>query len=429
MKSSIIDEKHLYIKGADIRLREICDERIYELYGDNVPEKIIERIRWELDAIKQTEMAYTFLFIKEMFEKNNITGYDITLKGTCSGSYVLYLCGMNNFNPMDYDISPYFAFGIDKGHRVVIDINVPTDMYECIVDSYNKLEGVDVNIKPHNDVQLAYNLSRQLNVGSGAIKLDDPDIINLFQSQDTVGLTEYKSMVVLNMLNKIKISSFDDMVKMLGLLHGTDTWYGNAEVLISEGTFSLKDVIATREDVFEYLVSKGVDEKDSFHIVEQVRKGKGISGDEKQMLKNNGVPDWYINCSMGLDTDVIRDHVWLNMWFKHNYKKEFYERLGSYYPDVIINLCTEGSHKKEANLTVDKKDIDEEYIRMCVGKDFTLPPELRKGKLTLRRIVSNSIKDYILSAEKEVLLFEGNHPSSVGWDFNKISKRENNAKY
>ncbi len=93
-----------------------------------------------------------------------------------------------------------------------------------------------------------------------------------------------------------------------------------------------KSDMCLREDVFAYLVSKGIDEKEAFRIAEQVRTGKGISGDEQQMLKHKGVPDWYINSCNKIRYLLPKTHCIsyaLNMWklayFKIHYQKEFYE--------------------------------------------------------------------------------------------------------
>ena len=43
-----------------------------------------------------------------------------------------------------------------------------------------------------------------------------------------------------------------------------------------------------------YLIKKGLLPKPSFKIMESVRKGRGLSEEQEQLMRENNVPDWYI---------------------------------------------------------------------------------------------------------------------------------------
>ena len=43
--------RYPHIENADNRLREICFSKAKELYGTDIPEKISERLDWELKVI------------------------------------------------------------------------------------------------------------------------------------------------------------------------------------------------------------------------------------------------------------------------------------------------------------------------------------------------------------------------------------------
>ena len=101
------------------------------------------------------------------------------------------------------------------------------------------------------------------------------------------------------MLVDTRPTTFDELISISGLSHGTDVWLGNAQSLIEEGTVTLNEAICCRDDIMIYLIKKGVPPNPAFKIMETVRKGKALKDPEKweeykQMMKDHDVPDWYI---------------------------------------------------------------------------------------------------------------------------------------
>ena len=79
-----------------------------------------------------------------------------------------------------------------------------------------------------------------------------------------------------------------------GLSHGTDVWLGNAADLVAAG-IPLNECICCRDDIMNYLIAKGVEPKLAFQTMESVRKGKGLKPEMEEAMKQNNVPDWYID--------------------------------------------------------------------------------------------------------------------------------------
>ncbi len=66
---------------------------------------------------------------------------------------------------------------------------------------------------------------------------------------------------------------FGDFVKIDALTHGTGAWTGNAELLLQQG-HSLDEVIATREDCYDYFCQHGIEDKTAYRIAEDIGKGR-----------------------------------------------------------------------------------------------------------------------------------------------------------
>ena len=101
------------------------------------------------------------------------------------------------------------------------------------------------------------------------------------------------------MLLDTRPTTFDELIRISGLSHGTDVWLGNAQKLIEEGTVTLQDAICCRDDIMIYLIKRGLPPNSAFKIMEVVRKGKATKDPEKwkeyvELMKEYDVPDWYI---------------------------------------------------------------------------------------------------------------------------------------
>lgn len=130
-----------------------------------------------------------------------------------------------------------------------------------------------------------------------ALKIKGDDLDNL--SSGTIGMPEFGTRFVRGMLETIKPNTYNDIIKVSGLSHGTDVWAGNAEALVKGEIpefpkVEFKDVIGCRDDIMIYLIAKGVPAADSFKIMESVRKGRGITKEQEKLMRENNVPDWFV---------------------------------------------------------------------------------------------------------------------------------------
>ncbi len=139
------------------------------------------------------------------------------------------------------------------------------------------------------------------------IPMNDPETLSLFYKDDALkadpnvykketgalGLPEFGTKTTRNVLVDTRPHLFSDLVIISGLSHGTDVWAGNAQELVKQG-HPLSEVIGCRDDIMTYLLDKGLESLTAFKIMEDVRKGRGLTEAYENDMKAHNVPDWYI---------------------------------------------------------------------------------------------------------------------------------------
>jgi DNA polymerase-3 subunit alpha (Gram-positive type) len=165
-----------------------------------------------------------------------------------------------------------------------------------------------LDILGHDDPTVIRMLQDLSGIDPMTIPTDDAGVMKLFSGTETLGVTpeqincktgtlgvpEFGTKFVRQMLEDTKPKTFAELVIISGLSHGTDVWLGNAQELINDGICELPDVIGCRDDIMVYLMHKGLDASLAFKIMEFVRKGKGLQDEWITEMRKYAVPDWYI---------------------------------------------------------------------------------------------------------------------------------------
>lgn len=199
-----------------------------------------------------------------------------------------------------YDFTPIQRPADDRDSKIV---TTHFD-YHAIHDSLLKLD-----ILGHDDPTSLRRLGDLTGLDVRAIPLDDPRTLAIFSGLTSLGVTaeeigtqigtlgipEFGTEFVRQMLEVTRPTTFSELVRISGLSHGTDVWLNNAADLIGSKTATLSSVISARDDIMNYLIAREVDPAQAFKIMESVRKGKGLTGDQELVMRGHGVPDWYID--------------------------------------------------------------------------------------------------------------------------------------
>ena len=263
--------------------------------------------------------------------------------------------------PADHDIYEFCPI-----QRPANDMNstVTTTHFD-----YHSISGrlLKLDLLGHDDPTVIRMLYDITGVNPQSVPLGDPATMSLFESPAALGVTpeeincetgtlgvpEFGTKFVRQMLLDTKPKTFADLLRISGLSHGTDVWLGNAQSYIEQGVITLKETISTRDSIMLYLINKGMEKKKSFKIMEKVRKGKGLTEEDIADMKANNVPNWYIESCQKIKYLFPKAHAaaYVMQAFRIAYFKVYYPK--AYYA---------------AYFTVRASD-DFDYECMCKGID------------------------------------------------------------
>ncbi len=87
-------------------------------------------------------------------------------------------------------------------------------------------------------------------------------------------LPEFGTNYTNEIIKAIKPKTLNDLIKLICIGHGTDAWNDNQDTLIINKTIKIDELICSRDDVVDYLISKGCSKDLSIRTMESVRKGR-----------------------------------------------------------------------------------------------------------------------------------------------------------
>ena len=525
------------IENSDQMLRDICYNKAHEMYGEELPPIVQERLERELNSIISNGYAVMYIITQKLVWKSNEDGYLVGSRGSVGSSFAATMSGITEVNPLrphyyckkchysDFDSKEVLAYagrsgcdmpdkncpvcgepltkdGFDipfetflgfkgnkepdidlnfsgdyqgKAHRytevifgegqtfragtigtladktafgyaknyyeergiakrnceidrivqgcvgirrttgqhpggiIVLPVgeeiysftpvqHPANDMETDIITTHFDYHSIDHNllkldILGHDDPTMIRMLEDLTGIDAQQIPLDEPTVMSLFlntsalgvEPEDlggcplgSLGIPEFGTDFVIQMLIDTKPQSFSDLIRISGLSHGTDVWLGNAQTLIEEGKATISTAICTRDDIMIYLIGMGLESELSFTIMESVRKGKGLKDEWIEEMKAHDVPDWYIWSCQKIKYMFPKAHAaaYVMMAWRIAYCKVYYPL--AYYAAFFSIRATAFN-----------------YELMCQGKEklnyFIKDYEKRKDTLTKKE--QDTVKD------------------------------------
>ncbi|WP_027204559.1 hypothetical protein [Butyrivibrio fibrisolvens] len=292
---------YLYTQDAYAKLEHLCITRFYDRYRDNSMPDTYQRMEKELLAIKKQGTAPLFLVAYEALSGVEANPMKFCLRGDMGSSIVAYLMGFSEIDPANASPKLYseFCFGLDGEDRVSIEMIVTKKLYKNLVRYFEHYTG-NARIRHKH---CSGGKERGVGISDPQIALHDyyDDNELYFGFLESSGQKKIARRILAGrVFDTVHPSSYEDQVKCRGLsvdaVNGV--WEENAEELFKSGTAELKDLIAHREDVYEYLIGHGIDRRQAYKISDDVTWGRikrnGWNSEILAILYESGIPEWYI---------------------------------------------------------------------------------------------------------------------------------------
>ncbi len=389
------------IFAAKDRLWNEVSTDMHRRYGEDLPMEIYNRFLSERDELIYTDMIVFYDFLAKLSAEAGRISEHIRVKGGTASSFVAYLSGVTMIDPLPphyycpqcgrvifdngvkdgYDLPekscscgrvmlsdghniPFVSCRNEICGKVSLNVSVSPEFLsrallftkeyfkDCKLtckESGAKPVRITVNTGASSRSVLFYTdeeltrykeLEQATNTSFERAAFCSERILREFKNKNTDGISEFKSKFMKDMMDKVSVSSFYDLLQILGLSHSLGMWRDNGEKLIEQGA-SVSELMAYREDVFEYIRDKMqkksfTDTGFAYKVTEDVRRGfyakNGVPEDIKTLLRSIGTEDRFIDSVSKAKYLFPKAHgaeylryALILMWYKINFPKKFNE--------------------------------------------------------------------------------------------------------
>lgn len=291
-------KKEFLGSSADQTLREEALNRVDTLYDAEKREAAIQMVEKELAIVKDQGTAQQYLILLNALRQTGAKSEEFCVRGTAASSMLVHVLGFSEIDPLTAEPRLYseFFFDITGSKFSPFELNVTTGLHERIIDYFTNYPCEErITPKYEQDNKLIGFYIGESMIDSFTGEPFYPYYINFVPVEDPVEFGA--SLLSGDVFDEINPKDLVGYVKCFGFKHDTDAWEDNAEILFKEGKVPLDELIADREDVYEYMLSAGVEKRTAFIIAEHVRRGKicsrGWSREMIDAMDKASIPEWY----------------------------------------------------------------------------------------------------------------------------------------
>lgn len=251
---------------------------------------------------------------------------------------------------------------------------------------------LNLDILAHDTPTILHKLKILTGIEPITIDLEDKDTMEMICTANTLAIPEFGTKFVRNIILETKPTTFNDLIKISGLAHGTNVWKNNAEDLIKSGIATLKEIIAFRDDIMNDLIQVGIESKIAFEIMEKVRRGKGLSKEQEDLMRKNNVSDWYIESCKKIMYMFPKAHAtsyvindFRMAWYKVHYSEAFYKVYFETIADIdktILNSKKKVLEKLQELEEILNKETDNYKIKEKI-EDYKIALEMLDRNISI----------------------------------------------
>ena len=306
-------------------LQDKLEQMLYQKYGGTPDEQITLRLREEWLAMEQSGTALDVAALYELAIWLKENDHPYWIRGCAGSSFILYLLGITSGNPLPphyrcpvcgaVQWMPGYRDGFDlpkekycakenakmepDGHDIpwqtlwgygdhepVFDLDVPNDL-KTVVSAFLDNHWLK-QVKPDYEMHEVHSHENSAALGQIRVnfRLDKVTIHPSFHQKKvdaacvSIALEAWQTLLDYydgyDENSIIGVDTFADLLAFYGLHHGMGTWDEETVYLNRELDYAPSELIAFRDDVFQYLISHGFLPKDAWMGMNRVRKGAGL---------------------------------------------------------------------------------------------------------------------------------------------------------
>lgn len=323
---------HLNI-NTKIYLFDELKERFFHKYKNL---DLFRRCNKELDLLYDKGLLFLIEIFYKYKEYHSHLPISYHFRGTINNLLLLYVLDITDVDPIKYNL-PYELFNdsticVDLIHAIPLDFlsYVGQNYYDEVRFVYGTHEREDIEevnafednhyllipfmgYKDSKDCTVLKDVSLRLNEDLILETVDDyrkyRDEFLTIRIDEKQPISDYEEKGLGNVLTNdfekeiadiLQPKTIKDYVKVKSIGHGTDVWNYNQDVLVAEGKITLDNLIATREDILEYLLDHSIDRNVSLEMFNFIRKGRAKKDPEKWneyvgVMKEHNCEDMFID--------------------------------------------------------------------------------------------------------------------------------------